>query len=115
MLHTFLVRDASSRIAAMLHPSVRAIPDASIKEVAGLATEVIDLQPLAIRVEPGAIMFNSTLPAENIQRGAERSLPKAEPLLTEAAKHLENGFQPPAAFDLSRWRESLSPAVAAAA
>jgi hypothetical protein len=108
MLQTFLVRDASSRIAAILHPSVRAISDASIKEVAGLATEVIDLQPLAIRVEPGVTMLNSTLPPENIEREAERALPKAEPLLLEAAKHLENGFQPPAAFNLEICRESKS-------
>jgi hypothetical protein len=47
------------------------------------------------------------------EREAERALPKAEPLLLEAAKHLENGFVPPAAFDLGRWRQSLSPAAAA--
>jgi hypothetical protein len=115
MLYTFLVRDASSRIAAMLHPSVRAISGASIAEIAALATEVIDLQPLAIRVEAGASMFNSAIPPENVQRTAEQVLPKVEPLLVEAAKHVGSGFVPPAPFDLSKWRESLSPAVAAAA
>lgn len=114
-LRSYLIRDAADRITGMLHPSVRTISGASIGEIAVLATEVVDLEPLAIRVEAGAAMFNSTLPPENVQRSAEWSLPKAEPLLAEAAKHLADGFVPPAAFDLSKWRASLTPAAAAAA
>ena len=79
-LRTHLVRDASARIAAMLHPSVRAISGAAIGEIAVLAEEVIDLEPLAIRVEAGVSMFNSIVPPENIERAAEWSLPKTEPL-----------------------------------
>ncbi len=79
-LRTYLVRHAADQIAGILHPSVRAVSSASIGEIAALATEVIDLDPLAIRVEAGVAMFNSILPPENVQRAAEWSLPKAEPL-----------------------------------
>lgn len=108
MLHTFLVRDASSRIAAMLHPSVRAISGASIGEVAALATEVIDLAPLAVRVDPMASMLNNQLPPENIQRDAERALPKVEALLAEAGKRIENGFVPPKPFALAQEQATVA-------
>ena len=65
--------------------------------------------------EPGITMPNNTLPPENILRAAERSLPKAAPLIAEAAKHLEHGYVPPPPFSLEKWRASLSPGVAVAA
>jgi hypothetical protein len=114
-LRTFLVRDAAARIAAMLHPSVRQISAGSIAEVAPLATEVINLAPFGINVEPGITGFDSLLPPENVQRAAEQSLQKTEPLLDVAAKYLEDGFQPPQAFSLKRWRASVSPGVPVAA
>ncbi len=108
-LRTFLIKDAGARIAAMLHPSVRAISGASIGEIAVLATEVIELDPLAIRVEAGVAMFNSILPPENIERAAEWSLPKAGPMLATAQQQLERGFVPPAPFSLEKVaRESES-------
>jgi hypothetical protein len=114
-LRTHLVRNAADRIAGMLHPSVRQISGASIAEIAQLDEAVVNISAFAINPEPGITGFDSVLPAENIIRAAEQSLPKAEPLLDQAAKHLETGFQPPQAFSLEKWRESLSPAVAAAA
>jgi hypothetical protein len=114
-LRTHLIRDAAARIAAMLHPSVRQISGASIAEIAQLDEAVVNIAAFAINPEPGITGFDSVLPPENIIRAAEQSLPKAEPLLDQAAKHLETGFQPPQAFSLEKWRQSLSPVVAAAA
>jgi hypothetical protein len=114
-LRTHLVRDAADRIAGMLHPSVRQIAGASVAEVAQMDEAVVNIAAFAINPEPGIAGFDSVLPPENIIRAAEQSLPKAEPLLDQAAKHLENGFAPPQAFSLEKWRESLSPVVAAAA
>lgn len=114
-LRTHLVRDAAARIAAMIHPSVRQISGATIAEIAQMEEAVINLDPLAIRVEVGAAMFDSILPPQNIEQDAERSLPKAEPLLATAQQHLERGFVPPPAFSLEKWRASLSPGVPVAA
>ena len=116
-LRTFLINDASSRIAAMLHPSVRTISGTSISEVAALATEVIDLAPLAVRVDTMASLLNNQLPPENIQRDAERALPKVEALLVEAAKATENGFVPPKPFSLVQEQSPVAqdPAVVAVA
>jgi hypothetical protein len=114
-LRTFLIKEATARIAVTLHPKVRQISGASIAEVAALSTEVVDFEPLAVRVDPMASMINNQLPSENIIRDAERSLPKAEPLLAEAAKHLENGFVPPQAFGMETWRATVSPGVPVAA
>jgi hypothetical protein len=115
MLRVFLINDAKSRIASMIHPSVRQISDASISEVAALAIEVVDFEPLAVRRDPMSSMHNNQLPPDAIQRDAERAVPKADALLAEAGRQLENGFVPPPAFNWRTWRESLSPAVAVAA
>jgi hypothetical protein len=114
-LRTHLVRAAAARITAMLHPSARQIAGASVAEVAQLDEAVVNIGAFAVNPEPGITGFDNLLPAENIVRAAEQSLPKADPLLDEAAKHLENGFVLPQAFSLEKWRESLSPAAAAAA
>lgn len=113
ILHTFLVNGTISRIASILHPSCRVIRGAYIAQVAAFGTEVVDFEQLAIRIDPMASMLDNQLPPDAIEREAERALPYAGPLLAEAAKHLENGFVPPAPFSLERWRDSLSPAAAA--
>lgn len=99
-LRTFLIKGAAARIATTLHPKVRQISGASIAEIAALSTEVVDFESLAVRGDPMASMHNNQLPPDAIQRDAERALPKAEPLLAEAAKHLDDGFVPPVVFSL---------------
>ena len=48
-------------------------------------------RPGGLEVRRHAVV-NNALPPENIQRDAERALPKVEALLAEAAKHIEKGF-----------------------
>jgi hypothetical protein len=112
-LRTYLINAAAEQIRLMLHPSVRVISGTSIAEIAGMAEPVVNIAPLAINPEPGSTMHNNTLPPENIQRAAERSLPKVDALLTEAAKHPD--FVPPPPFSLETWRASVSPGVPVAA
>jgi hypothetical protein len=102
MLKTFLKNEAISRVAEMVHPKARASSADAIAQVAEVSIEVMDLAPLQIHLEPGASDFNNVLALANLQQAAERSLPKAEALLLEAAKH--DGFIPPLAFSMATWR-----------
>jgi hypothetical protein len=93
-----------------VHPEVRVRAKSACSDVAWLTTAVIDAGPL--RIATLADFMTIPSPAD-VPRRAEQSLERIEPLLSAAAKHAD--FVPPAAFSLEKWRESLSPGVAAAA
>ncbi len=111
MLRSFLIKDAHARVTAMLHPSVRIVSGGAIDQIAARTIEVVDFEPLAVRCDPMASFPNNALPPDAIQRDAERVLPIANALLAEAGRRVENGFVPPAAFSLEKWRASVSPGV----
>lgn len=124
-LRTFLVNKATANIRDTVHPAVRIISGLSIAQVAALATEVVDFEQLALRIDPMAAMLNNPFPEntdndvlvlwKSTEREADRAVPKADPLLAEAAKHVENGFVPPLAFDLAQWRANVNHEVPIAA
>jgi hypothetical protein len=96
MLRGHLVKVASARIAATLHPRFRVSSGGRISEIAVMDTAVVDFEPLRIPML-GAFM---TIPnPADVVRLATESLAKADALLTEAAKHAD--FTPPAAKPLT--------------
>jgi hypothetical protein len=80
-----------------------------------MTTPVVELQSLEIRVEPGIDSFQSTLPVGNFLLAADRILAKAEALLAEAGKRIENGFVPPEPFTLAQWQATVAQGSVAAA
>jgi hypothetical protein len=83
--------------------------------LARMTTPVVELQSLEIRVEPGIDSFQSTLPVGNFLLAADRILAKAEALLAEAGKRIENGFVPPEPFTLAQWQATVAQGSVAAA
>jgi hypothetical protein len=62
--------------------------------------------------------FQSTLPVGNFLNfllAADRILAKAEALLAEAGKRIENGFVPPEPFTLAQWQPTVTQGSVAAA
>jgi hypothetical protein len=114
-LSTWTLNNSVEQIAALVHPEIRPICRASIIEVAGMTTPVVELRSLEIRVEPGIDSFQSTLPISNFLLAAERILAKSEALLAEAGKRIENGFVPPEPFTLAQWQATVSQTPVAAA
>jgi hypothetical protein len=93
-------RRCLEEIAALVHPEIRPVSKASIIDWQD-DVPVVELQSLGIRVEPGIDSFQSTLPVGNFLLAADRILAKAEALLAEAGKRIENGFVPPEPFALA--------------
>lgn len=111
-LTTFLFNAALDDILSLVHPELRVRAKATCVDVAWLTTSVVDAGPLRI---PTLSDYATISTPDDISRIAEQSLAKVDVLLAEAAKHLEDGFVPPAAFNVETWRATVSPGVPVAA
>jgi hypothetical protein len=111
-LTTFLFKAALEHILSLVHPELRVRAKATCVDVAWLTASVVDAGPLRI---PTLSDYATISTPDDVSRIAEQSLAKVDALLAEAAKHLEAGFVPPAAFSVETWRQSVSPSVPIAA